>query len=121
MLAYEILIGTLAPTSLYSGENADATPLSGVAGKRDLRREEVALLLYDQFIQMGGAWLTMLEKRFIPIGLASVGNELLTRVRQGRYLRWENLMFPNSWFVPTDSGTTFRIIVNSNVVGRTTT
>ena len=39
------------------------------------------------------------------------GTELLTRHRQERYLRMEHLMFPNSWFVPTDSGTTFRIIV----------
>ena len=35
-------------------------------------------------------WLPEKPSRFIPIGLASVGTELLTRVRQGRYLRWEN-------------------------------
>lgn len=73
---------------------------------------------------------------FDPSGLASVGTELLTRVRQGRYLRWEpkNLkwaggeiwyhisfaprssgfesprvhhLYPYSWFAPTDLGTPF--------------
>jgi len=41
--------------------------------------------------------------QFIPSGLASVGTELLTRVRQGRYLRWEpkNLKWADS-----DSGST---------------
>ena len=50
--------------------------------------------------------------QFIPSGLASVGTELLTRVRQGRYLRWEpkNLKWAGGeiWyhisFAPRSSG-----------------